>query len=39
MARSPWSGADKWTRYERSTVLAWLTSLPRERAIPAEDIP
>jgi len=25
----PWSGAGKWTRYERSAVLAWLTNLPR----------
>ena len=26
----PWSGAGKWTRYERRAVLAWLASLPRE---------
>jgi len=26
----PWSGAGKWTRYERSVALAWLASLPRD---------
>ena len=26
----PWSGAGKWTRYERSAVLAWLANLPRD---------
>jgi len=26
----PWSGAGKWTRYERRAVLTWLSSLPRE---------
>lgn len=26
----PWSGAGKWTRYERGAVLTWLTNLPRE---------
>jgi len=25
----PWSGAGKWTRYERSAVLTWLANLPR----------
>src|SRR5262245_44401600 len=27
----PWSGAGKWTRYERRTVLIWLANLPREK--------
>ena len=27
----PWSGAGKWTRYERRAVLTWLASLPREK--------
>ena len=31
----PWSGAGKWTRYERRAVLTWLANLPRENA-PAE---
>ena len=26
----PWSGAGKWTRYERRAVLTWLANLPRE---------
>jgi hypothetical protein len=26
----PWSGAGKWTRYERGAVLTWLTNVPRE---------
>ena len=26
----PWSGAGKWTRYERRAVLTWLASLPRQ---------
>jgi hypothetical protein len=28
----PWSGAGKWTRYERRTVLTWLANLPRANA-------
>ena len=27
----PWSGAGKWTRYQRSAVLTWLANLPREK--------
>ena len=26
----PWSGAGKWTRYERGVIHAWLANLPRE---------
>jgi hypothetical protein len=26
----PWSGAGKWTRYERRAVLTWLANLPRQ---------
>ena len=26
----PWSGAGKWTRYERAAVLTWLAQLPRD---------
>ena len=29
----PWSGAGKWTRYERAAVLAWLTNLPRDNKL------
>ena len=32
----PWSGAGKWTRYERGTVLAWLANLPRENKSSAD---
>lgn len=32
----PWSGAGKWTRYERRAVLTWLANLPREKASRAE---
>jgi hypothetical protein len=28
----PWSGAGKWTRYERRAVLTWLANLPRDSA-------
>jgi hypothetical protein len=27
----PWSGAGKWTRYERAAVLTWLANLPRQK--------
>ena len=26
----PWSGAGKWTRYDRTVVLKWLANLPRQ---------
>ena len=32
----PWSGAGKWTRYERRAVLTWLANLPRENKSLAE---
>jgi hypothetical protein len=25
----PWSGAGKWTRYERHAVLTWIANLPK----------
>jgi len=28
----PWSGAGKWTRYERRAVVTWLADLPRDNA-------
>ena len=33
----PWSGAGKWTRYERSTVLIWIANLPRDNKSLAES--
>ena len=33
----PWSGAGKWTRYERRAVLTWLASLPRDNKSLAHD--
>ena len=32
----PWSGAGKWTRYERRAVLTWLADLPRDNKSLAE---
>ena len=31
-----WSGDGRWIRYERIAVLAWLSSLPRDRNAPPE---
>ena len=33
----PWSGAGKWTRYERRAVLTWLADLPRDNKSLADD--
>jgi hypothetical protein len=34
-----WSGAGKWTRYERAAVLTWLAQLPREKnSSPSNDL-
>ena len=33
----PWYGADKWTRYERRTVLIWLADLPRDNKSLADN--
>ena len=33
----PWSGAGKWTRYERRAVLTWLANLPRDNKSLAHD--
>jgi hypothetical protein len=33
----PWSGAGKWTRYQRSAVLTWLANLPRDNKSLADD--
>jgi len=33
----PWSGAGKWTRYERRTVLLWLADLPQDNKLLADD--
>src|SRR5690242_4601219 len=35
----PWSGAGKWTRYERRAVLTWLANLPRANALPEGATP
>src|SRR5215831_14051816 len=32
----PWSGAGKWTRYERRAVLIWLAGLPRDNKSSAD---
>ena len=36
--RPPWSGAGKWTRYERRTVLIRLADLPRDNKSLAADL-
>jgi len=33
----PWSGAGKWTRYERRAVLTWIADLPRDRTLSANE--
>jgi hypothetical protein len=33
----PWSGAGKWTRYERRAVLTWLSNLPQDNNSLAHD--
>jgi hypothetical protein len=33
----PWSGAGKWTRYERRAALAWLADLPRDNKSLTDD--